>query len=331
MLGDVKQEVFNLFDLVTYINTARKHIAAQGQCVRYLAGATAGVQSIKVTNGGSGYTNPIVAIIPPGGTYTVTGGQIVWKNTSGLTVTWYNSGSIVATWLNGQTINVTDVLGITDATATATIVGGVITGITVTSPGGGYPSPPTVVIVDPTGTGATAIATLFPINQTVAGQEVYQFSDVFTDPANGVGEIFVVKSVSLLWGTWRYMTVAPSFSKYQAWVRTYTNQYLYIPFFCANYGQGDKGSLYMYPLPSTVYPMEWDCLCLPLPLKMDTDPEAIPFMWTECVPYFAAYLALLGAQQYEKANFMKQTFDEWMHRARAYSQPGRWSNPYGRP
>ena len=48
----------------------------------------------------------------------------------------------------------------TQATGTATVVGGVVTGITVTSPGSGYTSYPNVTISDPTGIGAQAAASV---------------------------------------------------------------------------------------------------------------------------------------------------------------------------
>ena len=48
----------------------------------------------------------------------------------------------------------------TQATGTATVVGGVVTGVTVTSPGSGYTSYPNVTISDPTGVGAQAVASV---------------------------------------------------------------------------------------------------------------------------------------------------------------------------
>lgn len=47
-----------------------------------------------------------------------------------------------------------------NAAATATVTGGVITGITITNPGFNYTYPPDVIITDSTGTGATIVSTL---------------------------------------------------------------------------------------------------------------------------------------------------------------------------
>jgi FtsP/CotA-like multicopper oxidase with cupredoxin domain len=81
---------------------------------------TGAVTSITVTEGGSGYTNPVVDI-------------------SDFNCTGAGCGS--------------------GATATATVVGGVITGITLGPGGSGYFAP-SVTITDPTGTGAAASATI---------------------------------------------------------------------------------------------------------------------------------------------------------------------------
>lgn len=347
LLGDAKQEKYNLFDLVSYINTARFQIAAQGQCVRFLAGGGGDppVASITVTAPGSGYTNPQVFIIPLGVNYTIINNPgVTWTNNSSAVVVWKNSSSNTVVWgISTLTVTWTDPPGITDATALANLFGGTISGINITSPGNGYSQPPQVVIVDPSGSGAKAVATLVSSSgsggsgtgsggflTTVAGQEVYKFKNIATDPSNGIGQVFSVKTIAMLWGTWRYVTAVPSFSRYQAIIRTYSNQYLDIPYWFAQYGQGTNGSVYMYPIPSAVYQMEWDCLCLPIVINKDSDPEAVPYMWTEAVPYYAAYLGFLSSGDFDKAEYMIRKYDEWMHRARAYFQSGRSINFYGR-
>lgn len=58
------------------------------------------------------------------------------------------------------TISAPNLAGGVQATATATVAGGVITGINITNAGTGYTSTPTVTITDATGTGATATLAL---------------------------------------------------------------------------------------------------------------------------------------------------------------------------
>ncbi len=108
---------------------------------------TTQVNSVNVTNGGSGYTGPSVAITGGNGTgaaavATVTGGAV-----SAITIT--NPGiGYTAT----PTITITGGGG-TGATATATLVGNELSAIAVTSGGSGYTSP-TVSFTGGTGTGA---------------------------------------------------------------------------------------------------------------------------------------------------------------------------------
>jgi hypothetical protein len=56
----------------------------------------------------------------------------------------------------------------------------------------------------------------------------------------------------------------------------------------------------------------------------DTTVEAIPELWADAIPYFAAYLALLSAQSAQRqgdANRMFERYTEFVNRARAASTP----------
>lgn len=216
----------------------------------------------------------------------------------------------------------------TGATATASIAGGAVTGITITAGGAGY-SGPTLTISGGGGTGASA-SPVTNANITVAAQEIYPFAALNLTQFPGVASVLAVRSIAMLWGTFQYTVTRVSFSKYQAMVRNYTTGYEYIPAVGAQFGQGLNGSFYLYPIPNAPYPMIWDCLCEPLALASDTDPEAIPYPWTDVVPFHAAYLALLGAQRSQDAEQMWQQAQRYMKRARAFSQPGAVSNWYGR-
>ena len=84
------------------------------------------------------------------------------------------------------------------------------------------------------------------------------------------------------------------------------------------------GSLYISPLPDIAYTVPVDAVCYPIPLVDDTTPEAIPYLWTDAVPYFAAYLALMAAQtnsRIEQAKTMFGLYEEFVARARRASTP----------
>jgi hypothetical protein len=151
--------------------------------------------------------------------------------------------------------------------------------------------------------------------------------DLSTFP--GVGSIYWARRASIIFSNWRYSVRVYSFTTYNAQIRTFPSQYLYAPFFCAQFGRGTGSSLYLYPLPSQQYQLELDCQCLPSDLIDDTSPEAIPLPFTEAVPYFMAHLGFLELQNYNAAQYYLKLFDEYVSRYQKYSLPGNQIDPYG--
>lgn len=293
-LRDSKQEFIDLGDLDSYINRARREIAMRTQCVRVLTPISGSILNIQVTNPGSGYTNPTVSITPPdfpGGALPYPGGR--------------------------------------QATALAQEIGGLISNISLTFGGDGYFAPQ-VTINDPHGTGATAVAYTNPLNVTQGQQEIYAFKDVPLSQFPGVGSIFAVKGVSFIYSNYRYSLPQYAFSVYQAMIRQYPQQYLYVSTVFSQYGQGANGTLYMFPVPSAPYQMEWDCFCTPADLISDQDYEIIPMPWTDAVPIGAVVYAYEELQALNNARYYQSKFDDYIHRYSTYARPGRMISPYGR-
>lgn len=155
-----------------------------------------------------------------------------------------------------------------------------------------------------------------------ANQQVYPFSSVVfagdppvLGPIN-VRTIWLRFDSGLVW-------VAPEafeeFSLYELNVQTPATG---SPTRWAQYGQGVFGSIYLAPVPLAVGTAQADCVCYPIPLVDDTTAEAIPYLWTDAVPYFAAYLALLSAQTGARtadADKMLQRYSQFVERARRAS------------
>jgi hypothetical protein len=70
-----------------------------------------------------------------------------------------------------------------------------------------------------------------------------------------------------------------------------------------------SGSFYIDPPPDLVYTLLIDCSCYPAALAADTDVEAIPYLFTDAVPYFASYLALLSSQTSARMEDAQKLFD----------------------
>jgi hypothetical protein len=307
-IRDQEQRLLNPRDLEDYVNRSRKEIAMRTQSIRILTPVEGSISTIEVTDPGAGYVTPLVRI------------------------SWPDSPS-------GQQPNPGGRL----ATAVASQLGGQISNVSLNDGGDGYFQPEVFIydqdpLIDeqmrqgtnPAFRFARARAYTVPILVTQGMQEVYPFSAVPLTRYPGVGEIFAVKSISFIYMNYRYSIPVFNFSVYQAYVRIYPQQYLYVPTAAAQFGQGVNGSLYMYPIPSTIYQMEWDVFCLPTDLEDDLSFEAIPKPWTEAVPYFAAHLAFLELQNLNSAKFYLDLYDNMVHRYSAYARPGRAVNPYGR-
>ena len=210
----------------------------------------------------------------------------------------------------------------TGATATANMAGSAVNTITVTNAGttkydnttkisftGGSP-----VVA------ATATANINCFN-TVANQEIYTFAaaNVFAKLTSGVDSVLFVESVAVSWGALKPVLNQWNWNDLQAQVRSYpiiSGQ----PAMWAQFGQGESGSIYLQPVPTSPLPMEWNCVCTPIDLVDDTTAEAIPYPWTDAVPYFSAYLAFMNARRPEEARNMKAILDDTMRRARSQSE-----------
>jgi hypothetical protein len=293
-IRDSKQQFVDIGDIDSYINRARREVAMRTQSIRILTPISGSVVTVQVTNPGSGYTNPTATISTP----DAPDGAL--PNPAGL-----------------------------QATVQIQQIGGQISNISVSDGGSGYFAPQ-VTISDPTGTGAEAVAFTNPISVTQLSQEIYAFKDIPLSQFPGVGEVFQVKSVSIIFSNYRYSLPCYSMSVYQSQIRQYPQQYLYVPVVFAQYGQGTNGSLFMYPIPSQGYQLEMDCFCLPSPLINDQSPEAIPGPWTDAVPIGAAVYAFEELQSLNAASYYQKKFDDYVHRYSAYAHVGRMLNPYGR-
>jgi hypothetical protein len=296
-MREQKQEFLNPDDLLVYVNRARREVAGRTQCIRRLTTISGQCVSVSLTSGGHGYVQPVATITAP----DFPSGRL--PNPNGL-----------------------------QATALCTMQAGVITDVLIQNGGDGYFQPQlTITDADGPGTGAAGTINLSSINTLNIGQEVYPFSGIYLGGFPGVDTVHAIKSASVIYADYRYTLPMYDFSTYQAYIRQYPFQYQYVPTFCSQFGQGNGGSFYAYPLPSQTYQWEFDCLCLPSDMTKDNSiPEAIPQPWTDAVPYFAAHLAMLEVQNYNAAKMYFDLFERMTLGYSSYARPGRVVNPYGR-
>lgn len=175
---------------------------------------------------------------------------------------------------------------------------------------------------------------------TVIAQRVYDFSSINTGVAatNGVRGTMHVRSMFYGVGDGqKWITPRP-----WEWFELYSlNNPIPdsgVPRSWSQYSQGTAsagtgtvatGSFYLDPLPDIIYTLYCDCVCYPIALVDDTTVEAIPYLWTDAVPFFAAYFALLSAQTSARqadAERLYGHYETFVARARKSANPSvlRW-------
>ena len=161
---------------------------------------------------------------------------------------------------------------------------------------------------------------------TVVGQRNYNFSAINTGASatNGIQGPIHVRRIMYNVGNgqqWMAPRSWPWFDLYHLNNPVPVND---TPSVWAQYAQGAGGSFYLDPAPDDTYTLNCDLVCYPIPLVDDTTVEAIPYLWTDAIPYYAAYLALLSSQTSARQADAKRMFDMFTmftQRARDFSNP----------
>ena len=176
---------------------------------------------------------------------------------------------------------------------------------------------------------------------TVINQRAYNFSSINTGVAatNGVKGVINVRSITYNVGENIYGLAGQQFVTPRPW-EWFTLYHLNNPVpdvgppaVWSQLGQGSAGtgtgssatgSFYLDPPPDAVYTLNLDCVCYPQALADDTTIEAIPYLWTDSVPFFAAYYAYLSSQtgaRQADAERMFNHYKEFVQRARQMANP----------
>lgn len=175
---------------------------------------------------------------------------------------------------------------------------------------------------------------------TVIGQRVYLFSAINTGVAvtTGVASPIHVRSVRYSVGDgtqwiptrpWEWFelyslnNIVPDSGPPQVWTQYAQGAA------SAAVGSAASGSFYVDPLPDEVYTLHCDCVCYPIELVDDITVEAIPYLWTDAVPFLAAAYALWSSQTSAReadGNRMFERYEEYVKRARHATNPSvlRW-------
>jgi hypothetical protein len=166
---------------------------------------------------------------------------------------------------------------------------------------------------------------------TVVGQQPYNFSNIIfgTPTVTGINGALHVRSIRFLVGSGSTRLRVRNWEWFESYELNTATPDSGPPAVWAQYAQGAQGSFYVSPIPDNIYSLVCDCVCLPINLIDDTTVEAIPALWQDAVCYYAAYLALLSAQDAQRqadAQRMFGYYTDFVDRGRKFATPK--VNPY---
>ena len=177
-----------------------------------------------------------------------------------------------------------------------------------------------------------AIATL----DTVVGQQEYAFS-ALTLANTALQGVISISRIMYSVGTGQKWIAPSPWPWFDLYVNNNAVPQQSWPTDWSQYGQGaapgstgtaGSGSFWINQ-PDQAYTLNCDCVCYPIALADNTTIEAIPYLWTDAVPFFAACYALWSAQNNARladAERYFNTYKMFVERARKASNPSvnRW-------
>ena len=163
---------------------------------------------------------------------------------------------------------------------------------------------------------------------TVASQQVYAFSSIITSAVSGIRGVYELRQANVVVGTGAARLNSRPFAYFMQYYLNQTAPVAAQPTDWAQYGEGFNGTIYLHAVPDKIYTLNCDTVCMPIDLVDDTTAEAIPLIWQQAVPFFAAHLALISAQRGGDADKMLERYQMFLQRARDAATPEVLSTNY---
>lgn len=147
------------------------------------------------------------------------------------------------------------------------------------------------------------------------GTQSYNFSAITVPSGVGIGSVITVRSARI--------GGQPLDIRNWEWFAQYYlgNGQSGTPLRLAQQGQSVSGTLFFNPTPNATATVSLDAVCLPISLINDTTPEAIPALWTDAIPFYAAWLGMQSLQRQADAEMMLQRYESLVRRGRQFATP----------
>jgi hypothetical protein len=153
------------------------------------------------------------------------------------------------------------------------------------------------------------------------GNQVYSYANLNYGTTNSlVAGTFNVRMITVFNGAGQSFIDNVPFEWFNQYYTAQANPIRGIPTVWTQYAQGSLGSLLFYPIPSGNLVTSVDAAIYPVDLIDDTTIELLPDEWTDAVCFYAAFLALLSAQnniRSAESDKMFQRYQEFGNRARS--------------
>lgn len=168
--------------------------------------------------------------------------------------------------------------------------------------------------------GAAECVRVYVTLAVTAASQQYAFSSITLGSySTSVQGVLNVRQIAYSVGDGQKPLYARPFPYFQQFVLGTAVPQAGPPKIWSQFGQGALGTLFFNKL-DAAYTLSLDAVAYPIDLTDDSTPEALPYQWTDAVPFFAAYYALMAVDP-ERSAMMYREYEKFEARARAQTTP----------
>jgi hypothetical protein len=154
-----------------------------------------------------------------------------------------------------------------------------------------------------------------------AGQEQYLIANL---PVNYASRVIDIMNIDLYWGNVRRGLMYKPWTQFSAQYRSWQN----VQQQPECYTRMGALSVYFGPNPDQAYVTDWIIAINPNPLVTDVTVEEIPVPFTDCIQFFAAYMAKFQEQAMGEANIYLEQYNQWLRRVQRSFMTRVIADPY---
>lgn len=157
----------------------------------------------------------------------------------------------------------------------------------------------------------------------IAANQQYAFTafNLGNSVTTGIQGALNVRQITYAVGTGQKMVYTRPFPWFNQFVLSDPAPAAGVPATWSQFGQGANGSIFLNLL-DAAYALSLDVVAYPIDLVTDATVEAIPYQWTDAIPWFAAYFAAMTIGDADKAKTFYEEYEKFLQRARMAATPG---------